>query len=84
MTDNTPQRLQAFWNERYAGADYAYGTAPNEFLVSCLAKLPPRGRGLPWYNELNPYGPSWRSRACSRATGNRASHNADPSSRSGS
>jgi SAM-dependent methyltransferase len=46
MTDNTPQRLQAFWNERYAGADYAYGTAPNEFLVSCLAKLPPRGRVL--------------------------------------
>jgi SAM-dependent methyltransferase len=41
----TPQqRLQAFWNERYAGAPYAYGTAPNSFLVrslSHLATLPP-------------------------------------------
>lgn len=45
MTD-TANRLQAFWNQRYAGADFAYGTAPNDFLVSCLAKLPPGGRVL--------------------------------------
>jgi methyltransferase family protein len=33
------ERLRAFWNERYAAAGYAYGTAPNEFLVQCLPRL---------------------------------------------
>ncbi len=28
-----------FWNEKYADTDYAYGTEPNEFLVSAVAKL---------------------------------------------
>ena len=28
-----------FWNEKYANTDYAYGTEPNEFLVSAVAKL---------------------------------------------
>ena len=30
----------AFWNERYGGADYFYGTAPNDFLVSVAAEIP--------------------------------------------
>jgi SAM-dependent methyltransferase len=46
MNDTTAVRLQAFWNERYAGPDYAYGTAPNDFLVACLPWLAPRGRVL--------------------------------------
>ncbi len=46
MTDTPQQRLQAFWNQRYAGADYAYGTAPNDFLVASLARLPRGGRVL--------------------------------------
>jgi SAM-dependent methyltransferase len=29
-----------FWNERYGGADYVYGTAPNDFLVSVAAEIP--------------------------------------------
>ena len=28
-----------FWNEKYANTYYAYGTEPNEFLVSAVAKL---------------------------------------------
>lgn len=28
-----------FWNEKFANTDYAYGTEPNEFLVSAVAKL---------------------------------------------
>ena len=31
MTDNS---LQQFWDTRYAGADYLFGTEPNRFLVS--------------------------------------------------
>lgn len=31
MTDNS---LQQFWDTRYAGADYLFGTTPNRFLVS--------------------------------------------------
>lgn len=33
------ERLRAFWNARYAADGYAYGTAPNEFLVQCLPRL---------------------------------------------
>jgi len=29
-----------FWNGRYDGADYFYGTAPNDFLVSVAAEIP--------------------------------------------
>mgnify|MGYP001035933240 CR=1 FL=1 len=36
--------LAAFWNARYAGDDYAYGTEPNDFLVAQAALLP---AGLP-------------------------------------
>ncbi len=34
----------AFWDERYQGADYAYGEAPNAFLASL--SLPSEGRAL--------------------------------------
>jgi SAM-dependent methyltransferase len=30
----------AFWNERYHGTDYFYGTAPNDFLVSVAPEIP--------------------------------------------
>lgn len=36
---------QPTWDERYDGADYVYGTEPNEFLVSQIGQLPP-GRVL--------------------------------------
>jgi SAM-dependent methyltransferase len=35
-----PSLDAAFWNERYASADYLYGTAPNEFLASVAADIP--------------------------------------------
>ncbi len=39
---NTPaERLRAFWNERYAGESFAYGTAPNDFLVAHAGPLAP-------------------------------------------
>ena len=28
-----------FWNEKFAATDYAYGTEPNDFLVSAVTKL---------------------------------------------
>lgn len=33
------------WDQRYAGVDYVYGTAPNDFLAAQAARLP-RGRAL--------------------------------------
>jgi SAM-dependent methyltransferase len=30
-----------FWNEKFANAEYAYGTEPNEFLAASVAKLKP-------------------------------------------
>jgi SAM-dependent methyltransferase len=30
-----------FWNERYAGDDYFYGTAPNGFVAECAPQIPP-------------------------------------------
>ena len=53
-TDPTPpgsepaaprERLRVFWNTRYAAEGYAYGTAPNEFLVQCLPALKSLPRG---------------------------------------
>jgi SAM-dependent methyltransferase len=42
----SPQdKLIEFWNARYAGAGYSYGTEPNEFLVQCLPQLSALGRG---------------------------------------
>jgi SAM-dependent methyltransferase len=34
------------WETRFAGADYAFGTAPNAFLASCKSLLPASGRAL--------------------------------------
>ena len=36
----------AFWDERYKGEDFAFGTAPNEFLVSQAHYLKPGLRAL--------------------------------------
>ena len=46
MADDPITRLQAFWNGRYAAPDFAYGEAPNEFLVEQLARLPAGGAVL--------------------------------------
>lgn len=46
MSTDATARLQAFWNERFSGPDYSYGTAPNDFLVACLPYLPAGGRVL--------------------------------------
>lgn len=35
----------AFWNERYGSEEYAYGTAPNDFLAGVADRIPP-GRVL--------------------------------------
>jgi SAM-dependent methyltransferase len=35
-----PSLDTAFWNDRYAGADYFYGTAPNDFLASVAEVIP--------------------------------------------
>jgi cyclopropane fatty-acyl-phospholipid synthase-like methyltransferase len=36
----------AFWDQRYANADLAYGEAPNEFLVNMADRLPKSGDAL--------------------------------------
>jgi SAM-dependent methyltransferase len=36
----------AFWDERYRGAGFAYGEAPNAFLASLSGSFPPGGRAL--------------------------------------
>jgi SAM-dependent methyltransferase len=41
---STTQRLQAFWDERYASDEFAYGTAPNDFLVQMSGRLRRGGR----------------------------------------
>lgn len=38
--------MENFWNERYAAADFAYGTAPNRFLAQQLNRYQPFGRAL--------------------------------------
>lgn len=35
-----------FWDARYAGVDYVYGTGPNDFLAAQSARLPAGGRIL--------------------------------------
>lgn len=39
-------RLKAFWNERYAGEHFAYGTEPNGFLVQHAGPLRPGAAAL--------------------------------------
>ena len=36
----------SFWDERFAGEEFRYGTLPNDFLREHAAALPPRGRVL--------------------------------------
>jgi SAM-dependent methyltransferase len=36
---STTQRLQAFWDQRYSSDEFAYGTAPNDFLVQMSGRL---------------------------------------------
>lgn len=46
---NTPAAFPdaaATWNERYAGEDYLFGRAPNDYLRRQAALLPPGGRAL--------------------------------------
>lgn len=38
--------MEAFWNERYAESDYAYGKNPNGFFKWALEKHPPQKRVL--------------------------------------
>jgi SAM-dependent methyltransferase len=35
-----PSTEASFWNDRYRGADYVYGTAPNDFLASVAWEIP--------------------------------------------
>jgi SAM-dependent methyltransferase len=42
MSSNNPVD---FWNERYSAEEYAYGTAPNDFLAEVANRIPP-GRVL--------------------------------------
>ncbi len=46
MTTPPAQKLREFWNARYAQEAYAYGTEPNEYLVSQLHRFRPGGRVL--------------------------------------
>lgn len=31
----------SFWDTRYSGTDFCYGTAPNAFVAACAAQIPP-------------------------------------------
>lgn len=44
--DDTAESLRSFWNQRYAGEAYAYGTEPNEFLAAHAGPLAPGARVL--------------------------------------
>jgi len=39
-------KLRAFWNQRYAEDEYAYGTEPNDFLIGIARRITPGGAGL--------------------------------------
>ncbi len=41
-----PAMSSTFWDQRYSGNDFAYGEAPNEFLVQMADRLPNRGDAL--------------------------------------
>lgn len=40
MSDGAPLTAQQMWEQRYAAAEYVYGTEPNTFLRDHLASLP--------------------------------------------
>jgi len=39
-------KLAEFWNQRYGKQEFAYGTAPNDFLVEHASRIKPHGRVL--------------------------------------
>lgn len=43
---NPAEKLADFWNQRYGKEEFAYGTAPNDFLVEFANRIPPRGSVL--------------------------------------
>lgn len=43
--------MKSFWNERYAAAEFVYGTAPNEYFKSVLDTLPAGKLLLPCEGE---------------------------------
>ncbi len=43
--------MQDFWNERYAGEDYAYGKSPNAYFKSVIDDLPPGKMLMPGAGE---------------------------------
>ena len=46
MSANAADKLGEFWNARYAADGYAYGTEPNDFLVSVAGRFPVGARVL--------------------------------------
>lgn len=45
MSDVVSQ-LKSFWDSRYKGPEYAYGTEPNDYLVAQMGLIPKGGRVL--------------------------------------
>jgi hypothetical protein len=39
MTDRANRHQSAYWDARYAESGFAYGTEPNDFLLSCMPQL---------------------------------------------
>lgn len=46
MSSGAADKLAAFWNQRYGKDEFAYGTAPNDFLVGFARHIKPGGRVL--------------------------------------
>ncbi len=46
MEGEAREKLRAFWNARYEAEGFAYGEAPNDFLVQCAPQFKPGGRVL--------------------------------------
>ncbi len=46
MEGEALEKLRAFWNARYEPEGFAYGEAPNDFLVQCAPQFKPGGRVL--------------------------------------
>ena len=46
MPDSRDTSRASYWDERFAGEDYRFGTEPNQFLVSCRELIGGSGRVL--------------------------------------
>jgi len=46
MPDSRDTSRASYWDERFAGEDYRFGTEPNQFLVSCRELIGESGRVL--------------------------------------